>query len=74
MQDKDIYTYSGDIVQEINHDDGSGSEAWGSITRSDYQLNKWTLGACLRIYIYRVESLVPGQEGESFLGKLAIVK
>lgn len=69
-----IYTLTGDIVQEINHDDGSGSEAWGSITRSDYQLNKWTLGVAPGIYIYRVESLVPGQEGESFLGKLAIVK
>ena len=69
-----IYTLTGDIVQEINHDDGSGSEAWGSISRSDYQLNKWTLGVAPGIYIYRVESFVPGHEGESFIGKLAIVK
>jgi hypothetical protein len=69
-----IYTLTGDIVQEIDHDDGSGSEAWGSIERSDYQLNKWTLGVAPGIYIYRVESLVPGHEGESFIGKLAIVK
>jgi len=69
-----IYTLTGDLVQEIDHDDGSGSEAWGSIQRSDYQLSKWTLGVAPGIYIYRVESLVPGHEGESFIGKLAIVK
>ncbi len=69
-----IYTLVGDLVQEIDHDDGSGSEAWGSIKRLDYQLNKWTLGVAPGIYLYRVESLVPGHEGESFIGKLAIVK
>jgi hypothetical protein len=69
-----IYTLTGDLVQEIDHDDGSGSEAWGSIQRSDYQLSKWTLGVAPGIYIFRVESLVPGHEGESYIGKLAIVK
>ncbi len=69
-----IYTLTGDLIQEIDHDDGSGSEAWGSIQRSDYQLTKWTLGVAPGIYIFRVESLVPGHEGESYIGKLAIVK
>jgi hypothetical protein len=69
-----IYTLNGDIIQEINHDDGSGSEAWGSIQLLDYQLNKWALGISPGVYIYRVESLVPGHIGESFIGKLAIVK
>ncbi|MFA6978544.1 MAG: hypothetical protein WC209_04385 [Ignavibacteriaceae bacterium] len=69
-----IYTLTGDVIQEIDHNDGSGSEAWGSIKRLDYQLNKWTLGIAPGIYIYRVESLVPGHTGESFIGKLAIVK
>jgi len=69
-----IYTLTGDLVQEINHDDGSGSEAWGSIKRSDYQLSKWTLGVAPGVYLFRVESLVPGHEGESYIGKLAIVK
>jgi hypothetical protein len=69
-----IYTLTGDVVQEINHDDGSGSEAWGSIERLDYQLNKWTLGIAPGVYIYRVESLVLGHVGESYIGKLAIVK
>ncbi len=69
-----IYTLTGDVIQEIKHDDGSGSEAWGSIKQLDYQLNKWTLGIAPGVYIYRVESLVPGHVGESFIGKLAIVK
>lgn len=69
-----IYTLTGDLVQEIFHDDGSGSEAWGSIKSADYQLSKWTLGVAPGIYLYRVESLVAGHEGESFIGKFAIVK
>lgn len=69
-----IYTLNGDVIQEINHDDGSGSEAWGSIKKLDYQLNKWTLGIAPGVYLYRVESLVPGHLGESFIGKLAIIK
>jgi len=69
-----IYTLTGDVIQEITHDDGSGSEAWGSIKRLDYQLNKWTLGIAPGVYIYRVESLVPGHTSESYIGKLAIVK
>ena len=69
-----IYTLFGDVVQEINHDDGSGSEAWGSIERLDYQLNRWTLGVAPGVYLYRVESLVDGHVGESYIGKFAIVK
>lgn len=69
-----IYTLTGDLVQEIYHDDGSGSEAWGSIKCADYQLSKWTLGVAPGIYLFRVESLVAGHEGESFIGKFAIVK
>ena len=69
-----IYTLVGDVVQEINHDDGSGSAAWGSIKSLDYQLSKWTLGVSPGVYIYRVESLVSGHIGESYIGKFAIVK
>jgi hypothetical protein len=69
-----IFTIMGDLVQEIMHDDGSGSEAWGSIKRLDYQLNKWMLGVAPGIYLYRVESLVEGHQGESYIGKLGIVK
>lgn len=69
-----IYTLTGDIIQEIDHDDGSGSEAWGSIKRLDYQLTKWTLGVAPGIYIYLIESLVSGHQGDSYIGKLAIIK
>ena len=69
-----IYTLSGDIVQEIDHDDGSGSTSWGSIKELDYQLNKWLLGVAPGIYLFRVLSHVPGQEGQSYVGKFAIVK
>ncbi len=69
-----IYTLTGDVVQDIVHDDGSGSEAWGSIARLDYQLNKWTLGVAPGVYLYRVESLVEGHQGDAYIGKLAIVK
>lgn len=69
-----VFTLMGELVKEIAHDDGSGSEAWGSIKRLDYQLNAWTLGVAPGIYVYRVESLVPGHTGEAYIGKLAIVK
>ncbi len=69
-----IYTMVGALVQEIEHDDGSGSEAWGSIKKLDYQLSKWLLQVAPGIYVYRVESKVPGREGESFIGKFAILK
>ncbi len=69
-----IYTLTGDVVQEIDHDDGSGSTSWGSIKELDYQLNKWMLGVAPGIYIFRVESQVSGQEGQSYVGKFAIVK
>jgi hypothetical protein len=69
-----IYTLTGDLVREIAHDDGSGSEAWGGILRLDYQLSQWALGVAPGVYVYLVESRVPGHEGESFIGKLAIIK
>ncbi|KAA0226513.1 hypothetical protein EDS67_20345 [candidate division KSB1 bacterium] len=69
-----IYTLTGDLVQEIKHDDGSGSTSWGSIRQLDYQLNRWMLGVAPGVYIYHVESQVSGQEGQSYVGKFAIVK
>lgn len=69
-----IYTLTGDLVQSITHDDGSGSTSWGSIKQLDYQLNRWMLGIAPGIYIFQVESQVAGQEGQSYVGKFAIVK
>lgn len=69
-----IYTLTGEVVQEITHDDGSGSTSWGSLALLDYQLNKWMLGVAPGVYIYRVESRVPEHKGEAHIGKFAIVK
>ena len=69
-----IYTVAGDLVKEINHNDGSGSAAWGSVTNLDYQLTNWALGVAPGIYIYLIESLVTGHKGESYIGKFAIIK
>lgn len=69
-----IYTAMGELVKEIDHDDGTGSAAWGSIEALDYQLNKWMLGIAPGVYIYVVQSLVQGQSGQTFIGKFAIIK
>jgi hypothetical protein len=69
-----IYTLAGDLVREINHDDGSGAEAWGSIETLDYQTNTWMQYVSPGFYIYHVESHVQGQEGEHYIGKLAIIR
>lgn len=69
-----IYTLSGDLIREIQHDDGSGSEAWGSKETLDYQTNKWMQYVSPGFYIFQVESKVPGHEGETFIGKFAIIR
>lgn len=69
-----IYTFAGALLKEIDHDDGTGSKAWGSIKKLDYQLNEWMLQVAPGIYIYKVESRVAGQTGETFIGKFAILK
>jgi len=69
-----IYTLAGDLVREIPHDDGSGSQAWGSIETLDYQTNSWMQYVSPGFYLYHVESHVSGQDGKSFIGKFAIVR
>lgn len=69
-----IYTLAGELVRTIEHDDGSGAEAWGSILTLDYQTSAWSQYVAPGFYIYHVESKVEGQEGESFIGKFAIVR
>lgn len=66
-----IYTLAGDLVKTIDHDDGSGSEAWGSVQTLDYQTNDWLLYIQPGFYIYHVESKLDGKE---FIGKFAIIK
>lgn len=66
-----IYTLAGDLVKTIEHDDGSGSKAWGSIQTLDYQTSDWLLYIQPGFYIYHVESKVDGKE---FVGKFSIIK
>jgi len=69
-----IYTLMGELVKEIQHDDGSGSASWGSVSKLDYMLNNWMLAVSPGIYIFRVEDQVSGHEGEDYIGKFAIIK
>ncbi len=69
-----IFTAVGELVKEIYHDDGTGSVAWGSIKALDYQLNQWMMTIAPGVYVYAVESLVPEHNGETFIGKFAIIK
>lgn len=69
-----IYTLAGDLVKTIEHNDGSGAEPWGSILALDYQTNSWFQYVAPGFYVYHVQSNVSGQEGQSFIGKFAVVK
>lgn len=69
-----IYTLAGELVRTIHHDDGSGSESWGSIEKLDYQTNRWMLYVSPGVYIFHVQNEVPGHEDEYYIGKFAIIK
>lgn len=69
-----IYTLTGDLIREIDHDDGSGSAAWGSQQTLDYQTSEWMQYVAPGVYVFHVESRAPGSEGESYIGKFAIIK
>jgi len=68
-----IFTMAGELVQTIEHD-GFGLEAWGSVTENNYMLTRFAQNVMPGIYIYHIESHVPGHEGESAVGKFAILK
>ncbi len=70
----DIYTLTGEKLKSIDHDDQTGSTAWGSNLTLDYQLNEWLLSVSPGVYLFRVESRVDGQQGRSYIGKFAILK
>lgn len=69
-----IYTLAGDLVTTIKHDDGSGSESWGSKAFGDYQVNRYLQYVAPGIYLFHVESHAEGHEGESKVGKFVIIK
>jgi hypothetical protein len=57
-----IYTLSGDLVQTLNHTDGTGSESWNLLSGGRQQIASG-------IYIYHVES----PYGEK-IGRFAVIK
>lgn len=69
-----IFNVAGELIQTIEHDDGFGEEAWGSTTGNDYMLTRFAQNVIPGVYIYYVESHVPGHEGESATGKFVIIK
>ncbi len=69
-----IYTLALDLVRTIEHDRDSGTETWGSSQSKDYMLTDFGQNVMPGIYIYHVESHVPGHEGETSVGKFAIIK
>ena len=63
-----IYTLYGDLVQIIEHTDGTGGESWGG-NFNEYQVSKYTQRIAPGIYVYHVDSDV----GQS-VGKFVIIK
>ena len=68
-----IYTLALDLVRTLEHD-GAGLQTWGTQTYQDYMLTDFGQNVMPGIYIYHVESHVPGHEGETAVGKFAIIR
>lgn len=69
-----IYNVAGELIREIDHNDGFGEEAWGSALHGDYLLTRFLQNVQPGVYIYHIESHVSGHEGESSTGKFIIIK
>ncbi|MCD6115896.1 T9SS type A sorting domain-containing protein [bacterium] len=69
-----IYTLAGELVRTIKHDDGSGSESWGSKALADYQVNRYLQYVAPGVYLFQVESEVKGHKGDTKIGKFLIIK
>ncbi len=69
-----IYTLALDLVKTLEHASGGGIETWGSQSGKDYMLTDFGQNVQPGIYIYHIESHVPGHEGETSVGKFAIIK
>jgi hypothetical protein len=71
-----IYNLAGDLIQTVKHDDGFGEEAWGSSVNDEnnYMLTRFRQNVMPGLYIYHIESHVSGHEGETSVGKFAVIK
>jgi hypothetical protein len=68
-----IYTVALDLVKTLEHD-GAGLQAWGSQANQDYMQTDFGQNVMPGIYIYHVESHVSGHEGETSVGKFAVIR
>jgi hypothetical protein len=69
-----IYTVALDLIKTIEHNSGAGIQSWGSQAGKDYMLTDFAQNVQPGIYIYQIESHVRGHEGETSVGKFAIIK
>jgi hypothetical protein len=69
-----IFNVAGELIRTVEHDDGFGEEAWGSAHEGDYLLTRFFQNVQPGVYIYHIESHVPGHEGETDMGKFIIIK
>ncbi|MFC1569536.1 hypothetical protein ACFL4L_04820 [bacterium] len=77
-----IYTLAGDLINKIEHDEPFGDHEWASTHHADFgilvskgrMLNQNWQRVVPGIYIYHVESHVPGHKGENKIGKFVIIR
>gem|GEM_PF-668185 len=70
-----IYNLAGELIRTIEHNDGTGEEAWGSnIGTGDYMLSEYFSNIMPGLYIYHIQSHVAGHEDETAVGKFVIIK
>jgi hypothetical protein len=68
-----IYTLALDLLRTIEHD-GAGLESWGSQQNQDYMLTDFGQNVMPGVYVYHIESHVPGYEGQTTVGKFVIIR
>ena len=71
----DIYTESGDHVKAINHNDGSGDQAWGVLTE-EFSSSKTGQVIVSGVYIARIEETDESgnRSGNAVLRKFLVVR
>jgi len=69
-----IYTVALDLVRTIEHNSDSGLQSWGTSKGQDYMLTDFAQNVAPGMYIFQCESHVSGHEGETSVGKFAIIR
>jgi len=77
-----IFNLARDLIQTIEHDDGTGNTSWGSsadILTDNQPLNSYILSRYRQevapgLYFYHITNHVPDHEGETAIGKFIIIK